>query len=279
MFRRAPGTLLLLALLMLPATATAQEQRRPLQLADVQGLLESGVSTRRILELVGQSCLGFRITAANTIVLRSNGADEELITGLNAACTRLTEGPSQPPSAPAQPPAPGASGAGDPAGAGNGPVPPGSSKGASTADGPRTIMPRYNPGAAAFKSLALPGLGQFTSGRPVMGTIFIGAAAGALAAGALSKSETVYCSTRTTDCASDDVIDTESTPKITLGIAAYAAVAAVAALDAAMGASRANRQQVAAGTAVEGRARLHLQPSLLAAGPEQVRLELVSIRF
>jgi hypothetical protein len=78
-----------LAALASSARLEAQE-RQPYSLDQIVQLVESGVfSTGRIMMLVNESCIGFRVDDAAASRLRSAGADEGLIASLERACLRL----------------------------------------------------------------------------------------------------------------------------------------------------------------------------------------------
>jgi len=95
-----------------------------------------------------------------------------------------------------------------------------------------------SPGSAAVRSLLLPGLGQFTTGRNGKGVVFLTAWAGALGYGLLRKEITVNCLSQTTgSCPSGDVRDeVVKRPALAIGIGAALAVAVVSAIDARSGA-------------------------------------------
>lgn len=235
-------------LLALVATAgyvdvgAAHAQSRGFRLDDVFTLIGGDIPTERIVAMAQEEgCLAFTIDSATESRLRSARADDTLIEQLK--------------SIPTCQPAP-----------------------AKKADTP-SVRARGSSGGAAFKSILLPGLGQFTTGRPAMGALFLGAAGGAIAAGALSKSETIYCATPgTTSCAPADVIRTDETSKLALGLAGYAAVAVVAAIDAASGARRAAAQAFRIPTRSGSLAVEAMLPSMSVDG-SSVRMEFVRLRF
>ncbi len=80
-----------LAALASSARLEAQE-RQPYSLDQVVQLVESGVfTTGRIMMLVDESCIAFRMDDAATERLRSAGADVGLIASLGRACLKLPQ--------------------------------------------------------------------------------------------------------------------------------------------------------------------------------------------
>jgi hypothetical protein len=139
-----------------------------------------------------------------------------------------------------------------------------------------------SPGGAAIRSLLIPGLGQFYTGRPVLGAAFLSAGVGSLALGVLSKSTTVVCAANGVDeCPANQVISETSSSKAVLGAAGMVAVGVVAALEARAAAKRLNVS--AARVAVEERRMpsegLHLELPLLTYSGADIRLDLIRIRF
>jgi hypothetical protein len=120
-----------------------------------------------------------------------------------------------------------------------------------------------SPGSAAIRSLFVPGLGQFATGKPVAGVAFLGAWGGALAYGLLSKETTTECLRQVQPggtCPSDDIRGTSvKRPSLAIGVGAALAVAVVSALHA-----RSSASQLALGA--DRGARLALEPVL--PGPE-----------
>jgi hypothetical protein len=104
---------------------------------------------------------------------------------------------------------------------------------------------RLSPGSAAVRSIFVPGLGQFYTGRPVLGVLFLGAAAGALAVGVGSTETTVRCAAPLVndECPGGAEYD-EITRKQYLvpGLGGFLAIAVISALEARSAASRANRE-------------------------------------
>src|SRR5690606_1793344 len=63
------------------------------------------------------------------------------------------------------------------------------------APSPTTVAPvqLYDPGQAALLGIIFPGLGEFYTGRKLRGALLLGAAAGAIAFGAMTESVEVQC--------------------------------------------------------------------------------------
>jgi hypothetical protein len=219
-------------LLLLPVAlpSAARAQANPYTLDQVVELVGSGLPAARVLEMVRGKCIAFAMEPGTEMQLRNAGGSAELMQGLRGICTTVKPQP-----APTIP----------------------------------TVRSAPSAGSAALKSIVIPGLGQLTTGRPVMGALFLGAAGGALAAGAMSKSVTVLCASPTTGtCPSNDVIREDSESKLPLGLAAYGAVALVSAIEAMLGAKGA---QAALGASP-------VEPSVTTDGRGRTRLAL-QIRF
>jgi hypothetical protein len=93
----------------------------------------------------------------------------------------------------------------------------------------------YDPAGAALRSLFVPGLGQFYTGRPALGAVFLGAAGGALTWGLLSEHRRIECLERRTDnfCPPEHVLsETRRRQHLTHGVGAAAAVAVLSAWEA-----------------------------------------------
>jgi hypothetical protein len=171
-----------------------------------------------ILARVSRDCLAFRMDTEAEERLRAAGAQDQLITALQDACYRGEEIEAEVP-APLETDTPGA---------------------------PATTV-LYDPGSAGLRSLAIPGLGQFYTGRRFKGAIFLAGWAGAIAYGAMSERETVVCLERGVDpCPPGQVQDRiVERPKLLMGIAGAAVLAVVSALDARSGATRENTRLTA----------------------------------
>jgi tetratricopeptide (TPR) repeat protein len=134
-------------------------------------------------------------------------------------------------------------------------------------------------------ALVVPGLGQFTTGRPVAGTLVMGAAAASLAAGLLTTRIEVRCLTPPVDgrCPEGQVLREESVqPYRTAGIAGALAIAAAGAVEAWH--STRNRSQQQPGRLLrigghDGAGGLSVAYPKLDVGPDRARLHLLRLRF
>lgn len=134
----------------------------------------------------------------------------------------------------------------------------------------------YNPGMALFSGLIVPGMGQFTTGRPGIGALFLGAAAGSLAAGVLIEKTEVQCLSPPVDgvCPPDQVARSAAEqPYLLPAVAVAAGITIFGAIDAYRGAKKRNAE---AGVRV-GRARVTAPAFHLAL--DGVRLELIRLHF
>lgn len=61
---------------------------QPYSLADVEEMVRGGMRTVRVLELVRQDCIAFRVTGEVIARLTAAGADDALISGLRTTCQR-----------------------------------------------------------------------------------------------------------------------------------------------------------------------------------------------
>jgi tetratricopeptide (TPR) repeat protein len=142
----------------------------------------------------------------------------------------------------------------------------------------------YNPGGALVRGLLVPGLGQFTTGRPGTGILVLGTASGALAAGLLVKRLSVDCLSPPVDgrCPPGLIARTvEKRPYLLPAVGVAAASAVLGAIDAYRGASRRNRQPTTSTrVGLDGHPR---GPSLALPGISlslrSAQLDLVRIRF
>jgi hypothetical protein len=109
---------------------------------------------------------------------------------------------------------------------------------------PQTTAVVYNPISAAARSVFLPGLGQFYTGRPAMGVAFTAVAGAALAAAVMSKKTTVQCLAPAVDgaCPSGQVgSESVKRPMLIPGVAAFLALGVVSAVEAHSAAAKLNR--------------------------------------
>jgi len=229
--------------------AGAQE-RQPYTLDQLVGLLEARLSAGVILEMVRSDCVVFRIDEDAERVLSESGATPYLIEGLRSVCYRGPEPEADPEE--------------------QAPV--------SVEDPPTTQPLPYNPGSAGLRSLAIPGLGQFYTGRPAVGAAFLAAWAGAIGFGLLSQETTVECLAQTTGACPSDMVLSESVSRnmLPVGLGAAAAIAIISAFEARSGANKANaRQMVLAGGQHGPKLVLDLLPfSQAASGSGRVLLQL-----
>jgi hypothetical protein len=129
--------------------------------------------------------------------------------------------------------------------------------------------------------MILPGLGQFSTSRPVLGVVFLAGGAGALAFGLLSTRTEIDCLARTTDgtCPSNQVRDEVSKrPMLVPGLAAFIAVGIVSGIEAAAGARRANARATQWAPTQTSAAHLELLPAVLASGGGRVDVSLLRMR-
>ncbi|HSJ25420.1 MAG TPA: DUF6677 family protein [Longimicrobiales bacterium] len=106
--------------------------------------------------------------------------------------------------------------------------------------------PAYNPSSALAAGLVIPGLGHFTTGRPGRGSLFLGAAAGMVAAGALVTTSNVECLAPPEGgrCPPDQVLrETNERPLLVPALVGAALTGVIGAIDAYRGARRSNRTE------------------------------------
>mgnify|MGYP006277734761 CR=1 FL=1 len=216
-------------LALLPAGLGAQEENG-ISVERIELLLNARQSSRAILQLIETNgfCLSFRLDAETRQRLREAGGDDELLTGLEnvAVCGEEEEAREEEPAVEEETPAPAEE---EPA--------------ARAGAGP------YSPGSAALRSLAVPGLGHFYTGNPVLGGLFLAGWAGALGFGVMSQEVTVYCLAQTTEsCPSGQVRNEEvERPMLLVGVGAAAALAVGSALHARASARQANARMAGGG--------------------------------
>ncbi len=148
----------------------------------------------------------------------------------------------------------------------------------------RQIPPLYNPNGALLRGLLIPGLGQFTTGRPRAGLVYLGIASGAVAVGISLKRLAVDCLSPPVAgvCPPSQIAgEEEKRPYLMPALAVAVATGVFAAIDAYRGANKRNGQ-AAKSTRVgqEGHTR---GPSLalpsVNVGLRRTQFELVRIRF
>ena len=208
---------LTLILSLLQSSAAAQRSP-PYTQEHLEAYLVVGLDPQLILARAKVDCLAFRIDAPTAERLRAAGATYEFLAALRSVCYL---GPAESLQIPIR---------------------------IHHESGPWLQLPessqsiRYDPGSAAMKSLALPGLGQLSTGRPVMGALFMAGWAGALGFGLLTREVTVECMDLVpTGCPTDRVIrETVRRPRLGLGLGSAAALAVLSALDARSGAVLSN---------------------------------------
>jgi len=213
-------------LLALPHPGSSQE-RVPFTLEQIEELLAAHLAPSVILQMAGADCVAFKVDEGVEGRLRAAGASAALITGLRGVCYRGPEPERR--AVPETPP---------------------------TTASPASSL-RLDPGSAALRSLAVPGLGQFYTGRPVVGAAFLAGWIGALGFGLLSQDVTVECLARVGEgepCPSGQARDEiAERPMLAVGLGAAVAVAVISALEARSGARKANARQVALSRGAAGR--------------------------
>lgn len=73
----------------------SQNSPKPLLVEEVSGLLRSGVSSKRILDIARERCLAFTLEPSALAALRAAGATEQLLVSLNSVCGPAVEPPAQ----------------------------------------------------------------------------------------------------------------------------------------------------------------------------------------
>ncbi len=210
--------LLVSAASLMPGLVCAQEARG-MSVAQIERLFAAGVGATQILQTAREACIDFRLDAPLEQRLTRAGANAEFLAALRQVCFR---GPAPTPTPQPQPqPQPRVPAAPPPA------------------------QPRYNPGSAMTRSLIVPGLGQFYTGRPAIGAAFLTAWAAALGLAVLTQEVTIECLERVTDddeCPSSQIRDKVTTrPMLAIGAGGALAIAVLSALEAKSAATRANR--------------------------------------
>ncbi|MFG1691198.1 caspase domain-containing protein [Gemmatimonadota bacterium] len=146
--------------------------------------------------------------------------------------------------------------------------------------GIETAEAQFSAGAAAFKSLLIPGLGQMTTERTGRGLAFLGGAATAVSLGFMWQTKEIQCGARVTgECPSDYVVG-ESTerPYMTTGLMVAAAFAVASAIDAYRGARGANITPRNA-TPQQRMSRVILESPRVRGSVHRLELDLVRLRF
>jgi len=143
-------------------------------------------------------------------------------------------------------------------------------------------LPTPSPSGALTLGVLFPGMGQYYSGRSLGGTVVLGAAAGAVAAGILFKEVTVRCLAPAGSggaCPVDQVADeSTSRPYLVPAIGAAAAVTVIGAIEAFVRA-RGRRSEVARSLqSTEARGPSISGPTI-AARRGRLDLSLVAVRF
>jgi len=180
-------------------------------------------------------CLTFRPDEGVAERLRAAGADDQLISGLRevAVCWEERRAEEEP------------------------------ARRTEEEASPSSGTQLYSPSSAALRSLAIPGLGQFYTGSPAAGGLFLAGWAGALGFGLMSQEVTIECLAKTTgSCPPGDVRDEiVRRPKLMIGLGAAAVLAVASALHARSAANKANSQTFSSQEdARTARVRLHVLP-------------------
>ncbi len=119
---------------------------------------------------------------------------------------------------------------------------------ASPAASGRVTRAAYNPGSVAMSGI-IPGMAQFRTGNPVLGTVVLGGAGAALAAGLLSTRTVVRCGADADPCPSGSILSEETErPLLVPGMAAAVGITALGAFLGYRSAQVANER----GTRVSG---------------------------
>ena len=128
------------------------------------------------------------------------------------------------------------------------------SPGAEAAPPPVAARPpssnTYSPGGAAVRSLLVPGLGQFYTGKPVLGAVFLAATGAAVGLALGSKEVTVQCKSPLSGgtCPSNEIAnESTSRPLLVPGLAGAGAIAIIAAFEARSAARKKNAQSSGGG--------------------------------
>jgi tetratricopeptide (TPR) repeat protein len=143
----------------------------------------------------------------------------------------------------------------------------------------------YNAGRALAGGLFVPGLGHFTTDRPVAGTIVLGSAIGALTLALAVERIRIECLAplENGQCPPGQTLEQDSErPYLNAGIAAAVTVTVLGALDAYRSARSRNAQAVERrplGVPPSGAGTSILAPSVRPAADGGVNVELVRLRF
>jgi len=245
------------ALFWLIPSALQAQQGEGITLEQIEQLLGARQSSQRILQIIQERefCLSFQLDEASTQRLRAAGADDELITGLGrvAVCREVQQAEEEPPP----------------------PPPEERTRPSSSGAAP------YSPSSAAVRSLAIPGLGQFYTGSPAAGGLFLAGWAGALGYGLMSQEVTVYCLAPATEgsCpAGQDRNEEVERPNLIIGVGAAAVIAVASALHARSAANKANAQGFGPGEDAKSAAlSLHILPAGQPRRPTD--MVLIQLRF
>jgi hypothetical protein len=139
---------------------------------------------------------------------------------------------------------------------------------------------RYSAGAAAFKSLLVPGLGQMTTDRRGRGLAFLGGAATAITLGFAWQTKEVQCGARVSgECPSDYVVgETTERPHMATGMMVAAAFAVASAIDAYRGAKRPVIRE-SNPTTQHPASKETMEPPTVRGSAHRLEIDLVRIRF
>lgn len=169
---------------------------------------------------------------------------------------------------------------------------PGASAPTARAPSPEPVAPdsgrvstgvrRFDTSTAVALGLLLPGLGEVYVGRPGRGLLVLGAVAGAVALGVLNETVSVECLTVPVNnfCPPGDVVsETVEKPYLVPAIGAAVAITALGAIDAYIAARRANARAAGSEGPQSDRAGLRLEFPAVQPAPDNVRVEIVRVRF
>ena len=197
-----------------PTPGRAQEARA-MNVQQIERLFAAGVGAAQILQTAREACIDFRLDNAIDERLTRAGANAEFLASLRQVCYR-----GAPPVQPQPQPQP------------------------QPQRTPSEQLPQYSPGSAMTRSLLVPGLGQFYTGRPALGAVFLAAGAAALGFGVMSQEVTVECLERVTGTCPPNQIRGEvvKRPMLAVGVGGWVAIAAISAFEASSAAKRANQR-------------------------------------
>ncbi|HSJ13831.1 MAG TPA: hypothetical protein VK939_05420 [Longimicrobiales bacterium] len=150
--------------------------------------------------------------------------------------------------------------------------------------GATPARPPFNPATALASGLVVPGLGQFTTGRPAKGALLLAGAAAAVTTGVLTEHLKVDCLSVPVDgrCPPDQIQDERrERPLLLPGIGVAAAIGIYGAIDAYLFARRRNAQaaELLRIGGADGAGGVSVALPSLHADASGARLDLLRLRF